>query len=76
VLEGFAEGVLGALAGLVVLVPALPAVSSRLTAAATGLGFDVVPRLPWSMGAAVVVVAGVAGALAAAMALRDAERHG
>jgi hypothetical protein len=46
-----------------------------LTAASTGLGFDVVPMLPWAMATTVVVVAGLAGGLAAAMALRDAERH-
>ncbi len=75
VIEGAGAGVCGALAGVAALRLALPSLSSRLTAASTGLGFDVVPMLPWAMATTVVVVAGLAGGLAAAMALRDAERH-
>ena len=76
VLEGLLEGIIGAGLGLAALRLLLPTVSSRLTAASTGLGFDVVPYLSLGHAAVVIASAGLAGALAAAMALRDAERHG
>jgi hypothetical protein len=68
------QGVLGAVAGLAALRVLLPMVSSGLTAESTGLGFDVAPHLTWSLASLVVAAAGLAGALAAAMALHDAER--
>ena len=75
VVEGVLQGVLGAAMGLVTLRVLLPLVSSRLTAASTGLGFDVAPEMTLGLTALIVGAAAGAGALAAAMALRDAERQ-
>ncbi len=75
VLEGVLQGVLGAVVGLITLRVLLPLVSVRLTAASTGLGFDVVPEITLGITSLIVAASGAAGALAAAMALRDAERQ-